>query len=249
MILTRNEFLSAIEQAFAFNGLLSICNDNLSDRLFDATNIILEKNKVMNLTAICSEEEFIYRHWVDVLLCEKYIPQSASLLDVGTGAGILAIACAAARPDIKVLAIDSTAKKTLFLSDCAKILGLTNLTALSARAEELSRDKKYREKFDFVAARAVAALPALCELCIPFVKTGGTFCALKGKNGTQELSESLNAIKALGGSPAEDIPLMLDELSGGEHVLSERHLIISQKASHTPDIYPRRYAQITKSPL
>ena len=245
----RSGFFEHCEQMFAENNLIYADFSALCEYLFRATEIILEKNKVMNLTAICSEEEFIARHWTDALLAEKYIPRGAKILDVGTGGGILAIAYAAARPDVSAIALDATAKKAAFVGETAKALGLKNLSAISARAEELSNDKTFRERFDFVCARAVAALPVLSELCIPFVKPNGIFCALKGKNGAEELAESVNAIKTLGGEVSTDEKLILKESLQNSDEVSERHIIIVKKIASTPEIYPRRFAQITKNPL
>ena len=234
---------------FAENGLTYASFSSLCEYLFRATEIILEKNKVMNLTSICTEEEFIARHWTDALLAEKYIPHGAKIIDVGTGGGILAIAYAAARSDVSVIALDSTAKKAAFVEETARALGLDNLKAVAARAEEISTDKKFRENFDFVCARAVAALPVLSELCIPFVKQGGVFCALKGKNGAEELDASLNAIKTLGGALISDEKLILKEDPENKAAISERHIITVRKIASTPKNYPRRFAQITKNPL
>lgn len=245
----KSRFFSAIEQTFAENGLAFADDSRIKEILFAATDIILEKNKVMNLTAICNEEEFASRHWADALLAEKFIPEGASLLDVGTGAGILAIAYAAARSDVTVLALDSTAKKAAFVAETAKTLGLGNLSAISARAEVLSRDKKYREKFDVVCARAVAAMPVLTEFCLPFAKVGGAMYALKGKNGDEELASAVQGIKRLGGKVKLDEKTELKEISAEGSVSFDRHIIIVEKIAKTPDIYPRRYAQITKNPL
>lgn len=245
----KSRFFEICEQMFAENNLSFADFSRLCEYLFRATEIILEKNKVMNLTAICTEEEFIARHWTDALLAEKYIPESAKLLDVGTGGGILAIAYAAARPDISVLALDSTAKKANFVSETAQQLSLDNLRAISARAEELSNDKRYRESFDFVCARAVAALPVLSELCIPFVRQGGLFCALKGKNGSDELEMSRTAIEKLGGKLVTDEKLTLKESVSDQNEFSERHIITIKKISATPKNFPRRFSQITKNPL
>lgn len=245
----KSRFFSAAEQTFSLNRLAFADDLRIKEILFAATDIILEKNKVMNLTSICTEEEFVARHWADALLAEKFIPRGASLLDVGTGAGILAIAYAAARPDITVLALDSTAKKADFVAETAKTLGLGNLSAVSARAEEFSRKESFRERFDFVCARAVAALPVLTELCLPLVKVGGVMCALKGKNGDEEISASAKGITLLGGKVSLDEKTELKEITPDGVLSSDRHIIIIDKISKTHDNFPRRYAQITKNPL
>lgn len=243
----KSDFITLAGKIFSANGLSP--EKETVERLFHLTEIILEKNKVMNLTAICSEEEFISRHWADALLAEKYVPQRTKVLDVGTGAGILAFAYAAARPDISVTALDATAKKVNFINETAKTLGISNIFAVSGRAEELSAKSPYRESFDFVCARAVASMPVLCELCLPFVKIGGTFCALKGKNAAEELASAENAVKILGGGKSDDIALSLAEFSEDREVFSDRHIILTKKISATPKIYPRRFAQISKNPL
>lgn len=247
--MNKAEFFTLCEHLFALNSISRFATRDNCDRLFDAMTLILDKSRVMNLTSICSEEEFGARHFADALIAEKYISKGASVLDVGTGGGILAITYAIVRPDIKVTAIDSTAKKTAFVEECAKSLNLPNLTAFPARAEEFSRTEKGREAFDFVCARAVASLPVLCELCLPLTRLGGRFCALKGKAAPEELASSGNAIKKLGGTLLCDDYQVLTEISEGADVLNDRHIIVIEKSSKTSDNYPRAFARITKNPL
>jgi len=159
-----------------------------------------EKNKVMNLTAVKEPERMALLHIVDSLTAAPFLPQNARVLDVGSGGGFPALPLAAARPDLRVVCLDATAKKMRFVAETAEKLGLANVSTMSARAEEASQNPIHRESFDCVVSRAVASLPILCELCLPFVKKGGLFVALKGEKAMEEREMAGNAAKKLGGS-------------------------------------------------
>ena len=162
--------------------------------------ILVETNKVMNLTAITEPDEIVIKHFADCLSVFKYvdIPQNAKVIDVGTGAGFPGIALLIARPDIELTLLDSLNKRIVFLENVLEELGLTAET-VHLRAEQGGQDKKYREKYDFAFARAVAGLPVLCEYCLPFVKVGGEFVAMKASSAENEIEQSENAVFVLGG--------------------------------------------------
>lgn len=206
---------------------------------------LLTVNQTMNLTAIRNPDEAIIKHLVDCALCAESIPPHADLLDVGSGGGLPAFPFAILRPDIKVTALDSTAKKVDFLSQTGKTLGLTNFRAICHRAEDLANNRSYRERYTAVSARAVARLNVLAELCLPFLKVGGLFLAMKGPQGEEELSESLGGIGTLGGRPKGIHFFTLAE--GGEE--NKRTLLRIEKIRHTPPQFPRPYARITSHPL
>lgn len=243
-----SEYVSMYKDILCSNGLSDYCTDEIIKKLHKAQVEITEKNKHLNLTAITDEKEFISKHWADSLKVVNHIPVNSSVLDVGTGGGILALAIAIARKDVKVTAIDSTDKKIRFVSELKEKLGLNNLCALSTRAEEMGKGKQ-RETFDFVCARAVASMPVLCELCIPLVKVGGIFASLKGKNGNNELIEAEKAYKTLGCDIVKTDDFNLVEISDGNELLSERYIFLFKKASHTPKEYPRQYSSILKKPI
>ena len=212
-------------------------------------NIMLEQNKVMNLSAIRDEEGVICRHFADSLTIAKHIPQKSVILDVGSGGGMPTLPLAIVRPDVKITALDATAKKTAYILDTAKKLGLDNVSVISARAEELGNDKAYREKYDVVCARAVAELRILAEWCTPFAKKDGLFIAMKGKNGGTELSNAQNAIKTLLLILEKDDKFNLFDLSAKDEEDATRHIFVFKKKNHTPTQYPRKNAQIQKKPL
>ena len=196
-------------------------------------SMLVEKNKVLNLTAITDPEGIAVKHFADSLTALRMIELNAGdrVIDVGTGGGFPGIPLLIARPEIELTMLDSTGKKLAFVS----------ANIVHARAEEAGQGE-LRESFDFAVSRAVAAMNILCEYCLPFVKVGGTFCAMKGAKGAEELDCAGKAIATLGGETQKTETLILPD--GGERVL-----INVKKISHTATKYPRPSAQISKKPL
>ncbi len=207
------------------------------------SDLLVEQNKTMNLTAITDPDGIATKHFADSIsvLSAAEIPTGASVLDIGTGAGFPGIPLLIMRPDIDLTMLDSTAKKLKYVDNTVNELGLI-ATVLHARAEEAGQSKEYREKFDFVCSRAVAALNVLCEYCLPFVKQNGYFIAMKGAKAQEEIDSAKAAIKLLGGKIVDEKTFSLSD--GGE-----RTLIIIKKISQIPAKYPRPSAQIAKKPL
>lgn len=220
---------------------------NLSERQISQLDIyyelLIQKNKVMNLTAITDTEGVAIKHFYDSLtpLIYSSIDQSSTIVDVGTGAGFPAIPLLIARPDLKLTMMDSLNKRLLFLVEVCEQLDI-NARIVHSRAEEAGKNKLYREKFDYAVSRAVAALPILCEYCLPLVKPSGKFIAMKGSNADSELKLSGNAIKQLGGE-LENIKKF--KLPTGE----TRALIIIRKVANTPLKFPRHGSKIAKESL
>ena len=202
-----------------------------------------EWNQRMNLTAITDDEGVAEKHFADSLLplTMVQLPIGASLVDVGSGAGFPGLPMALARPDLRVTFLDSLQKRLTFLAQLTQMLGVP-AAMLHARAEDAGQDKAYREQFDVATARAVANLNALAEYCLPLVKVGGSFLAMKGASGEEELAAARGAIKKLGGEYKETRTL---HLPGGD----TRTLILCKKISQTPTAYPRNGGKIAKSPL
>lgn len=205
--------------------------------------LLVEQNKTMNLTAITDPDGIAVKHFADSVsaLFAYDFPQGARVLDVGTGAGFPSIPLLIARPDLDMTMIDSTAKKLKYVASTVESLGLA-AEVLHTRAEEAGQNKEYREKFDIVCSRAVAALNILCEYCLPFVKVGGVFLAMKGAKAQEEIADAKNAIKTLGGKIIEEKSFTLSD--GGE-----RTIVVIKKISQVPPKYPRVSAQIAKKPL
>lgn len=202
-------------------------------------SLLIEYNKKFNLTAITEREEVINKHFVDSSLsCGKVCGQT--LLDVGSGGGFPAIPLKIMNDNLSVTMLEATGKKCEFLKTVVKELGLTNVTVINGRAEDIAKDERYREKFDCVTARAVARLNTLLEYCMAFVKVGGSFVALKG-DAEEELTEAENAIKVLGGRLKESFNY---ELEG-----AKRALITVEKIKSTDKKYPRGNGKERKNPL
>lgn len=210
------------------------------DRLEIYKNEIQEVNKVLNLTAIDDDEGIYLKHYFDSALIHAYLKENANVCDIGSGAGFPGLVLAIVRPDIHMTCIEPTTKRTNFLSQVVEACNLKNVTVINSRAEEAIVDN--REQFDVVTARAVAALDILSELCIPFVKEGGIFLAMKGAKGEIELKEAKRALDILG--------VEIESIQRLNHEgLGERINLIFRKISRTPLKYPRNYGKIKKTPL
>ena len=204
---------------------------------------LVEWNQKMNLTAIIEPLEIVIKHFIDslTLLTAVELPQGASVIDVGTGAGFPSVPVKIVRPDIRLTLLDSLNKRVVFLGALSAALEQEN-DCIHFRAEEAGRNPEYREQFDLATARAVAHLRELSEYCLPFVRVGGRFAAMKGGDVDAELAESSKAIELLGG-----------EIEKIKHFLlpddSRRSIIIIKKISQNTTKYPRPSAKIAKNPL
>ena len=218
-------------------------DDNAINRLNTYGNMLVEWNEKMNLTAITEPEEVLYKHFLDCLLFFKHVnvPQNATVIDVGTGAGFPGMVLKIARPDIKLTLMDGLNKRLTFLNAVLNELKLEAKT-VHMRAEDGGKNKDYRECYDIACARAVANLPVLCEYCIPFVKVGGQFVAMKGSAAQDELASATNAFKILG---CEKPNIICEDLRENE----PRAFIVAKKVSQTPPKYPRMGGKISKSAL
>lgn len=223
--------------------------DKLCEKFETLSQLLLDYNSHTNLTAIKDSEGIAIKHFADSIapLAKGHdlIPSNAKVVDVGCGAGFPGLPLAIMRDDINVTFIDSTEKKLKFTKSVGEALSL-GITCRVGRAEELSSAKEMRESFDVAVSRAVATLPVLCELCLPFVAVGGLFIAYKASGASEELELAKKAIPTLGGRYVKSISVELPQCNG--EALSHT-LIVIKKVSSTQSKYPRRYAQILKSPL
>ena len=229
-------------------------DDKQADAFVRYYELLIEKNKVMNLTAITDPEEVLVKHFADSLspfssLIKDDPLQGKSsglkLLDVGTGAGFPAIPLKIAFPGLNITMLDSLGKRVKFLDEVTGSLELKNITAIHGRAEDLAQNPSHRERYDYVVSRAVANMRTLSEYCLPFVKKGGYFIAYKAVEYTRgsEAEESLHALKILGGDPP-----IVRELSLPDND-SARCLVYIRKNSPTPKKYPRKAGTPSKEPL
>lgn len=207
--------------------------------------LLIAWNEKMNLTAITEAHEVAIKHMVDSLTAydKTLFHKGVSVIDVGTGAGFPGLPLKIFCPEIRLTLMDSLNKRVKFLQTVVDELGLTGVECVHARAEEGARNKKYREQFDIAVSRAVARLPILCEYCLPFVKKGGHFLALKGRAYAEEAEEAKKAIKVMGGSHTEVREVHLPDLE------DKRAIIIVTKTMPTPKAYPRKAGTPAKNPL
>ena len=223
---------------------LNIPFDNSVIEMFEQyMDGILEWNKKINLTAITDREEFISKHFVDSVLSynfREYI-DADSIIDIGTGAGFPGIPLAIVSPDKKFVLADSLNKRLKVINELASKIGIDNIETVHGRAEELARNKKYREAFDLCISRAVANLAVLCEYCLPFIKLGGHLLAYKGPDAEEEVKMAEKAIKILGGKLIEIVSVDLD---GYDH-----NIVVIEKINKTPSKYPRKAGTPGKEPI
>ena len=213
------------------------------NQFYNYMNILIEWNKVMNLTNITETEEIIQKHFVDSLTILKSIKENDSIIDVGTGAGFPGIPIKIAFPETRITLLDSLNKRIKFLEEVINKLELKNIETIHGRAEEVAHNKKYREKYDIAIARAVAPLNVLSEYLLPFVKIGGYAICMTGAKGKEEAEEGKNAIKILGGeiTNSREFNLPNTEMA--------RTIIEIEKIKNTEKKYPRKAGTPTKMPL
>ena len=218
-------------------------DDTALDRLCRYSELLIEWNEKINLTALTAPEDIALKHFADSLLLLRYIDieNGARVIDVGTGAGFPGVVLKIARPDISLTLLDSLNKRLTFLDIVCSELGLSGVELIHSRAEDGSRTE-LRDSFDIAVSRAVASLNTLCEYDMPYVKVGGRFIAMKGKGADEELDSAQNAITTLGGEMQAKHDFILGEAG-------ERSIIEIKKIAPTPDAYPRKSKAIKNKPL
>lgn len=236
-----NEQLMKFEKGLAALGIT--ISEEQKQQFLTYYEMLVEKNKVMNLTAITDFDEVVDKHFLDSLsLVKAYdLTQQVRILDLGTGAGFPGIPLKIAFPDLEIVLADSLNKRILFLDEVITTLGLKKIETVHARAEELAKNKEYREKFDLVVSRAVSKLSSLSEYCLPFVQVGGKFISYKSGEIEEELNQAKHAISVLGGEVLNVMKFDLEE--------QKRSFIVIKKRKETPKRYPRKAGTPTKDPL
>ena len=219
--------------------------DEQSEKFEKYYDLLIDWNKKINLTSITERGEVWVKHFEDSLSIARIIDMYSidSVIDVGTGAGFPGIPLKLVYPHIKLTLLDSLDKRIRFLEEVIEELSLDNVLTVHGRAEDFGRDPLYREKYDLCVSRAVASLPVLSELCIPFVRTGGSFIAYKSERAMEELDDSNKAISLMGGMIGSTERF---SLTGNDY---NRTLIKIDKVEHTSDKYPRRAGVPNKKPI
>lgn len=232
-----------LTKAFTSEGFA--LNEQQTAQFVTYYNTLIEWNQKMNLTAIEEPTEVAYKHFVDSACLLRVVPElkNKSMIDIGTGAGFPGVPLKIMEPALKLTLFDSLNKRIVFLQEVCKQLGLEGVQAIHGRAEEFGIKPEHRAQYDLATARAVARMPVLLEICLPFVKKGGIFIALKGPELENEIKESSNALKELGGKVVD---VQQFTLADGAYT---RNLAVIEKINDTPKKYPRRAGTPQKKPL
>lgn len=222
---------------------IELSNEQLDQyRIF--YDMLIETNKVMNLTAITEKKEVIVKHFLDSIAIAQYVDLShGKIIDIGTGAGFPGIPLKILYPDCEITLLDSLNKRIRFIENVTKALNLSKVTAIHGRAEDYAHQKEYRHQYDFAVSRAVANLSTLSEYCLPFVKTGGQFISYKSGNVDEELEQSKNAIFLCGGKINKVERFRLEEAD------ADRTFVFIKKKMNTSKQYPRKSGTPSKNPL
>lgn len=230
-----------------FNNYLEKLNLTLTEeqieKFYNYMNLLIEWNKKINLTAIIEPKDIILKHFIDSLTIEKYIKKGETIIDVGTGAGFPGIPLKIAREDLKITLADSLNKRINFLNEVINKIDLKNIETIHTRAEELGKNKKYREKFDIATSRAVANMSTLSEYLIPFVKVKGRCICMKSSDIDTELENAKKAINILGCKIESKDKFNLPNSDLG------RSVIILRKVKNTPSKFPRKAGTPAKEPI
>ncbi|MBD8045695.1 MAG: 16S rRNA (guanine(527)-N(7))-methyltransferase RsmG [Clostridium argentinense] len=237
------EYYNILEEA-SNNEKLSFDEDKYN-KFMIYKDMIKEWNEKINLTAITEDDEIIKKHFIDSIKVFKIDELKASkrIIDIGTGGGFPGIPMKIMNPECEIVLLDSLNKRINFLNEVIKELKLENIEAVHGRAEDFVKENNCRESFDAVVSRAVANLTVLSEFCLPYVKIGGYFVALKGPAIEEEMNDAKNALKILGGK-VERIEEVTIEGSDLNH-----NLVVIKKIKETPKKYPRKAGMVTKNPL
>lgn len=212
-------------------------------QFYQYQQILLEWNEKINLTAIIQQEEIILKHFIDSLTIVKYIEKNKRLIDVGTGAGFPAIPLKIIREDMEIVLLDALNKRILFLNEVIHQLKLSKIQTMHARVEDLGKNKKYRESFDYATSRAVANLATLSEYLMPLVKLNGICICMKGSSVGDEIKQSQKAISVLGGTIG-----LVDKFQLPKSNI-DRNIIVLKKEKLTPLKYPRKAGLPSKDPI
>lgn len=217
--------------------------ESQAEKFYRYMSLLLEWNEKMNLTAITDPMEVIIKHFIDSITISKEIENGKKVIDIGTGAGFPGIPLKIIRPDISVTLLDSLNKRITFLNEVIEALELENIEAIHGRIEELGRNKKYREIYDYATSRAVANLAVLSEYMLPMIKVGGKCICMKGANVEEEILEAKKAIHILGGKIEKVDEFLLADTD------MKRNIIVINKENSTPGKYPRKTGTPAKEPL
>ena len=233
--------MSIITDILTANG----ASDECAGKFDTYYRMLIEWNEKINLTAITQEREAALKHFVDCISAFKSgkIHHGCKIIDVGTGAGFPGLPLKIYDESLEVTLMDSLNKRINFLNEVTDTLGLSGIETVHSRAEDLGKNKDYREKYDICISRAVANLASLSELCLPFVKVGGYFISMKGPKAEEELSDAKKAIKLMGGEVEEIKNYAIDETD------FDHNLVIIRKISSTPSKYPRNAPKPLKEPI